>query len=124
MSVNSHSDRVEIGLFVIRSDDMHSLAAFYSAIGLSLVKHDHPPCGEHYSTVDGSCVFEICQRKANQGTTTDIFFGLNVPSVDRAVESAMTNQGTVVRSPEDSEWGRTAIIRDLDGHRVMLIERN
>lgn len=83
----------------------------------------HPPCGEHYSTVDSAFVFEIYQRRAGQGATTDVFFGLNVPCVDAAVNSATANQGNVVRAPEDSEWGRSAIIQDLDGHRVMLTEQ-
>ena len=120
MSENSHSSSASIGLLVIRSDDMDRLAAFYTALGLNFVKHAHPPCGEHYSTTDQSCVFEICQRKDGQRTTTDVFFGLSVANVEDSVESAVLNGGTVIRSPEDSSWGRTAIIRDLDGHRVML----
>jgi hypothetical protein len=62
MSVNSHSTKASVGLLVIRSDDMDRLAAFYTSFGLRFVKHSHPLCGEHYSTVEGSCVFEICQR--------------------------------------------------------------
>ena len=122
MFVNSHSNSASIGLLVIRSEDMDRLAEFYAALGLCLVKHAHPPCGEHYSTTDNSCVFEICQRQKHQRATTDLFFGLNVPNVDESVRSAVSCGGTVLRDPEDSEWGRTAIIRDLDGHRVMLSE--
>ena len=122
MSVNSHSNNASVGLLVLRSDDMDRLAAFYTALGLNFVKHSHPPCGEHYSTTDESCVFEICQRKNGQRATTDVFFGLNVSSVGDSVESAVANGGTVMRSSEGSQWGSTAIIRDPDGHRVMLSE--
>jgi len=122
MSVNSPSNKASVGLLVIRSDDMDRLAAFYKTLGFSFVKHSHSPCGEHYSTADRACVFEICQRRAGQRPTTDVFFGLNVPSVDDAVEAAVGHGGTVIRPAEDSEWGRSAIIRDLDGHRVMLSE--
>lgn len=122
MSVNSHSNNAGVGLLVIRSDDMDRLAAFYTALGLSFVKHSHPSCGEHDSTVDGAWVFEICQRRQDQPATTDVFFGLNVSSVDDAVEAGILHGGNLIRPPEDTEWGRTAIIRDLDGHRVMLSE--
>src|SRR5438067_1839533 len=66
MSENSHSSNTGLALLVIRSDDMDKAAAFYTALGLAFVKHSHPPCGEHYSSVGGACVFEICQRKNNQ----------------------------------------------------------
>lgn len=122
MSVNSHSNNASVSLLVIRSDNMDRLAAFYTALGFNFVKHSHPPCGEHYSTNDKSCVFEICQRKDGQRATTNVFFGLNVFSVGDSVELAVANGGAVVRSLEDSEWGCTAIIRDPDGHRVMLSE--
>ena len=122
MSVNSYSNKASVGLLVICSEDMDRLAAFYTALGLSFVKHSHPPCGEHYSTVDGACVFEICQRRQGQPATTDVFFGLNVSSVDDAVEAGISHGGNLIRPPEDTEWGRTAVILDLDGHRVMLRE--
>ncbi len=111
-----------IGLLVIRSDDMERLAAFYEALGFRFVRHSHPPCGEHFAATDSSCVFEIYQRKADQQATAGLFFGLNVSSVDEAIESAVTSGGSVVRFPEDTQWGRSAIIRDPDGHRVMLME--
>lgn len=120
MSEKSHFH--SIGLLVIRSDNMEAAARFYSAIGMLLEKHSHPPCGEHYSTVDDNCVFEICQRKPEQPPTTACFFGINVENVEVAVDTVLKSGGLVKRLPANSEWGRTAIITDLDGHSVMLIE--
>lgn len=102
---------------------MDRAAEFYSALGFHLVRHSHPPCGEHYSTVGGECIFEICRRSKDQGSVTPIFFGLNVPNAEQAVEVALKNGGSVIRDVEESDWGKSGIIRDLDGHKVMLIER-
>lgn len=120
--MNFSSNKANIGLLVIRSDDMDRLAAFYTALGFSFEKHSHPPCGEHYATTETDCVFEIYQRKSDQPKRTELFFGLKVSNVDDAVESALVHGGTIIRPAEDSEWGRSAIIRDLDDHRVMLSE--
>ena len=120
--MNSPSKKPSIGLLVVRSDDMDRLAAFYTALGFTFEKHSHPPCGKHYATSGTDCVFEIYKRKSDQPKRTEMFFGLNVSNVDDAVEAAVGHGGTIIRSAEDSEWGRSAIIRDLDGHRVMLSE--
>ena len=112
----------EIGLLVIRASDMHRLAEFYSVIGMKFEKHFHPPCGEHYSTIAGNCVFEICQLKQGESPTTNVFFGLNVSDLDSAVNAVKANHGTVNRVPETSDWGRTAVIRDPEGHRVLLTQ--
>lgn len=114
---------VEVGLLVIRSNDMHQLAEFYSAIGMQFEKHSHPPCGEHYSTIEGNCVFEICQLKQGQTPLTNFFFGLTVPDITTAVDAVIANHGEIVRPPESSERGSTAIIRDPEGHRVLLVQR-
>lgn len=115
-------DKVELGLLVIRSKDMDRAGAFYSALGLPLIRHAHPPCGEHFSTEGSDAVLEIYQSKANENIAP-LFFGLNVPDVARALEIVAEEGGSIVRHVEDSTWGRSATILDLDGHKVMLIER-
>ena len=111
-----------LGLLVIRSRDMDRLAEFYKAIGMQLEKHSHPPCGEHYSTIDDSCVFEICQTKQGEAPTTNVFFGLNVDDLDDTLTNVLSNNGQVIREPESSEWGTSAVVRDPEGHRVLLMQ--
>lgn len=103
---------------------MEKAAGFYAALGLNLVKHSHPPCGAHYSTTDTECTFEICQLREDQAATTPAVFGFSVPSVERALESAIANGGTLKRAAELTSWGKTAIVTDIDGHSVHLTERS
>jgi predicted enzyme related to lactoylglutathione lyase len=121
MPANSLSS--SLGLLVIRSDDLERAAEFYSAIGLQLVKHSHPPCGVHYSTTNSPCVFEICQREEGQSPTTSVFFGINVESIDNALRLVPDKGGRIKAAAKDSDWGRMATVSDPDGHSLMLIER-
>lgn len=123
MFEKSRFTNLGLSLLVIRSQDMEKAARFYSALGLNLVKHSHPPCGQHYSTTADGCVFEICQRREKDIATISTVFGFNVSSVERAVEAALSNGGTLKRPPEVSAWGKTAIVADIDGHSVLLTER-
>ena len=117
------SNVARLGLLVIRSRNMHRLAEFYTAIGMQLQKHSHPPCGEHYSSVDGGCVFEICQLKQDESPTTNVFFGLNVTELDDALMAVMSENGQVIREPQVSDWGTSAVVRDPEGHRVLLVQQ-
>ena len=112
-----------LGLLVIRSDDMDQAADFYKALGLALVKHNHPPCGEHYSTVGEGCVFEICQRK-KAAVKTPLVFGFNVSCVERAVQAAVAKGGVLIRGPELTEWGKSSVVTDLDGNSVILMQKD
>lgn len=109
-----------VDLVVIRSDAMEQSAAFYSELGLQLIKHSHPPCGEHFSTTGPGCIFEIYSRRTNQLPTTSVVLGFKVADIDRAVAAALGLGASLKRPVEDTEWGRIATIRDLDGHTVML----
>ncbi len=120
MSENSPSNNLGVDLIVIRSDNMEKAAEFYAALGLSLIRHSHPPCGEHFSSTGSGCVFEICARRENQAPTTSVVLGFKVADLDLAVQAALQHGGTLRRAPEVAEWGRMATIRDLDGHTVIL----
>jgi hypothetical protein len=111
-----------LNLLVIRSRDLEQAVKFYSALGLDFVLHSHPPCGEHYSATVEGCVFEICQQHDEAVTAVSTVFGFRVSSVERAVEAALSSGGTLKRPPEVTEWGKTATVADIDGHRVLLTE--
>ena len=48
--------------------------------------------------------------------------GFRVDSVDAALSALEAEGGQIVSLPKDSPWGRRAVLRDLDGHTVELIE--
>lgn len=122
MFEKSHFSNRGLGLLVIHSNDMEKSVDFYRSLGLRFERHSHPPCGDHFASVDGSCVLEICQSRNGQKSLSPMTFGFNVSCVSHAVKEARALGGIVKREPHDAEWGRSATITDPDGNRVLLIE--
>ena len=109
-----------LSLVVIRSDDIEKSRAFYSALGLDFEQHDHPPCGKHYASEQDGFVFEICRRNLKEPTTS-VFLGLHVGDLEERLKAI--DPTSIVRPAEEGDWGRSAIVVDPDGHRIMLTER-
>ena len=113
---------ISLNLVVIRSPDIDRAATFYRALGLTLTAHRHGKGPIHYAAELGTVVFEIYPRKAETDSTTSVRLGFHVPSVDAAVLAIQEAGGQVVSAPQESEWGRRAVVEDLDGHRIELTE--
>ena len=47
--------------------------------------------------------------------------GFSVEDVDAVTESLHNIGGKVVSKPKEPEWGRRAVLKDLDGHTVELV---
>lgn len=43
-----------------------------------------------------------------------------MPSADLAIVAAVVAGGKLLQQPQDSPWGRRAVLADPDGHRVEL----
>ncbi len=113
---------VELNLVVIRATDIDRAAAFYSLLGLTFQKHRHGNGPEHYVSEVGTTVFEIYPLQKQGEGSTGMRIGFRVTSVD-AVVGALEKMGAHVLSPpKNSQWGRRAVIEDLDGHHVELTE--
>ena len=113
-----------MNLVVLRSDDIDRLASFYRAMGLLFEKHRHGKGPEHYASVVNGFVFEIypvSNPKDGSQTTTSTRIGFSVDDVDSIVEMLLAVGGELVTPARDSEWGRRAVVKDLDGHAVELI---
>ncbi len=110
-----------VNLVVLRSGDIDRAATFYNAIGLLFTKHSHGTGPEHYSSEVAGFVFEIYPVGAKQQPTTSARIGFSVDDVDSVVRSLEEVGGRVISAPKDSEWGRRAVMKDLDGHSVELI---
>lgn len=107
-------------LIVIRSADMDRAAAFYQALGLRFTKHRHGTGPRHYASEVNGFVFEIYPLgSANPTTSTRI--GFSVDDIDSTIEALSGAGGEVLSSPQDSQWGRRAVVKDPDGHKIELV---
>ena len=111
-----------VNLLVIRSEDIDRAVIFYQTIGLSFDKHSHGSGPEHYACEKDGFVFEIYPLSPKQQPTVWTRVGFSVGNVDSLVDSLGEAGAKVVSRPRDSEWARRAVVKDLDGHTVELVE--
>lgn len=108
-----------LNLLVLRARDASALAGFYSALGLTFVRHRHGSGPEHFAFEDQDGVFEIYPAN-DSGPTQSLRLGFSVQDVRSAVNHAVAAGGRLVSPPAESPWGFRAVVSDLEGHRVEL----
>ena len=87
-------------------------------------RHSHGKGPEHYACETDGFVFEIYPQQNETGATKNTRIGFKVESVDNTLQSLRDLDVEVVSPARDSEWGRRAVVRDLDGHTVELVTPN
>ena len=108
-------------LLVIRSPDIDRAVTFYETIGMLFERHSHGKGPEHYASETCGFVFEIYPQRNESAKTTKTRLGFSVNSVDRVLTLLESLDVEVVSPAKDSQWGRRAVVRDLDGHTVELV---
>jgi len=99
---------------------MDRAAEFYESMGLTFTKHRHGNGPEHFASVVNGFVFEIYPIGPAQSTASTRI-GFSVDDVDSVVEFLADAGGQLLSGPTDSQWGRRAVMKDLDGHTVELV---
>lgn len=110
-----------MNLTVLRSPDIDRASKFYAGMGLFFTKHRHGTGPEHYSSCVNGFVFEIYPQ-GNHPPTTGTRIGFAVDDVDSIVTTLVTLGAELISPATDSEWGRRAVVKDLDGHVVELLK--
>jgi lactoylglutathione lyase len=108
-------------LVVIRSPNIHRAVTFYQQLGLVFDRHSHGKGPEHYASHICGFVFEIYPQKNASDITSNTRIGFNVDDVDGAIVLLRQIDATIVTEPNDTEWGRRAVVKDFDGHTVELV---
>lgn len=111
-----------LNLVVIRSADIDRAQQFYEAVGLRFERHSHGTGPEHLASEDEGRVFEIYPLNNPTKSTQSTRLGFGVASVDATVAVLVDLGATVKSKPNDSEWGRRAVVLDFDNHVVELVE--
>jgi catechol 2,3-dioxygenase-like lactoylglutathione lyase family enzyme len=110
-----------LNLVVLRSPDIDRAASFYQEMGLLFTRHSHGSGPEHYTSLVDGLVFEIYPLTDKSQPTTGTRIGFRIDCVDSVVPILAKVGAEVVTAPHDSEWGRRAVVKDLDGHVVELL---
>ena len=112
-----------LSLVVIRAQDIDRLASFYAALGFLFTKHRHGKGPEHLSATIGETVFEIYPSNGANESTVSTRLGFSVPSLTNALSHLRRLDATVLTEPSESEFGRRAVVKDFEGHKVELYEK-
>ena len=113
-----------LSLVVIRAQDMDRLAGFYTALGFQFTRHRHGQGPEHLSSTIGETVFEIYPASGANESTASTRLGFSVPSLTDALTQLRGIQATVLNDPSDTPFGRRAVVKDFEGHKVELYEKS
>ena len=109
-------------LVVIRAQDIERLARFYSALGFHFTRHRHGKGPEHLSSKIGETIFEIYPSNGANESTVATRLGFSVPSLTNALGQLRGLNATVLTEPSDTPFGRRAVVKDFEGHKVELYE--
>ncbi len=112
-----------LSLVVIRAQDIDRLASFYTALGFHFTKHRHGQGPEHLSSTLGETVFEIYPAGSANESTAATRLGFSVPSLSNTLGQLRAMNATVLIEPSDTPFGRRAVVKDFEGHKVELYER-
>ena len=110
-----------LNLVVIRAPDLEAAHRFYSALGLTFAKHSHGKGPLHYSSDEGSVVFEIYPLTETDGTTKGVRLGFKVDNRPEVLFCAEKHGAKIISPAKDSPWGLRAVVEDPFGHRIEFL---
>jgi catechol 2,3-dioxygenase-like lactoylglutathione lyase family enzyme len=110
-----------LNLVVLRSPDVERAVEFYRQMGLPFTRHSHGSGPIHFASEVNGMVFELYPLAPKSAPTTGARIGFLVDNVDDVVAKLSKFGAEIAKAPEDSEWGRRAVVRDFDGHTIELI---
>jgi predicted enzyme related to lactoylglutathione lyase len=116
--------KTSLNLIVVRSANLEASLTFYGALGLSFVQEQHGTGPIHYSCELGGTVIEIYPGKP--GTAPDrrnagaTLIGFQIADLDATLKALEPTGTVVLTAPQDSDWGRRAVVQDPDGRAIEL----
>ncbi len=109
-------------LLVIRVSDLTAARNFYETLGIEFRMEKHGSGPEHFTYAKDGFVFEVYPRRSASDSTSAARIGFSVPSLGSILTKLAAIGAEVVAEARESEWGWRAVVRDLDGHTVELLE--
>lgn len=109
-----------ISLVVLYAVDIERSKVFYETLGLRFRAEQHERGPLHFTCELGGSVFELYPSNTGSPAPKSVRLGFSVSSVDKAVERLRTAGAPLVERPQDSPWGRRAVVRDPDGNPVEI----
>jgi len=119
---NNHIPR--LNLIAIRSSHPELSVQFYELLGLTFEKECHGKGPEHYSSQNGSYVFEIYPSGVTQQAENVVRIGFCIENLNELSNTLKQSGVVFLAPPKDSPWGRRMVVLDPDKNRVEIIEQH
>lgn len=110
---------MELNLIVLYSSDMERLLSFYQSMGLKFVEEKHENSPRHYACQLGSLVLELYPEGRRHHPNAAL--GFVVDNLDALIENVEGKY--IYAQPREWEYGRTALLYDPDGRKIILQEK-
>lgn len=115
---------MKLNLIVIRTQQLEKQAKFYEKLGIKFQYHKHGNSPYHYSADLDGTVFEIYPTKNENSVNRSTRLGFQVKDLDQLIENLeVTEVESIIKYPEPTTWGYTALIKDLDGRKIELTQQ-
>jgi lactoylglutathione lyase len=116
-----------LSLLVFRTVDVEKSLLFYRLLGLEFVQEQHGTGPIHHSCQINNIVIEIFPGKQGNAperrTAGAMMIGFQVDNLNEIIEGLQRERFKVVTQPQDSVWGRRAVVEDIDGRAIELSQR-
>jgi lactoylglutathione lyase len=114
---------VLLRLLVLKTRQLDALRAFYGALGIELVEEKHGQGPIHYAGRLGDVVLEVYPLPEAHSADATTRLGFAVERLTEVVDTLQTLGAVIVTQPQETAWGRRALVRDPDGRAIELYQR-
>ncbi len=110
---------MKLNLLVLRSPKLQDLRRFYSILGARFESERHGNGPEHFAaTLNDDLVLELYPSLDGSTPDAGLRLGLSVDDIAETLRSLGQSA-----TPQQTQWGLRAIVRDPDGRTVELLQR-
>ncbi|MGO4292586.1 VOC family protein [Chitinophaga sp. RAB17] len=109
-------------LIVIKTAQLAMQAEFYTRLGFEFHYHQHGTGPFHYASTGEGVVLEIypLPRGVTVADNTTRL-GFKVDDIDTLMKTLPAEY--IITAATQTEWGYTALVKDLDGRKIELLQK-
>lgn len=115
---------IHLNLVVIKTNRQEELIPFYNALGIEFEHHKHGSGPYHYVADLGAVTFEIYALPKGVETADDTTrLGFTIVGLNDTILKLAALGVEIIQAPASTEWGYAAVVKDVDGRKIELVEK-
>ena len=112
---------MKVNLIVIRTENPDLLKSQYELLGMDFEYHKHGNGPYHFAYESNGMTFEIYPlTKSMTKADGNLRLGFDVTDLNEIVTKLKNTDWIIKSDIQETEWGLTAIVQDLDGRKIEL----